>query len=131
MSGSISDILTTLKNGVVAMNTLSSYLKNGINLGRGAMPASFFTYYTVAPNTRVVLTYIDICNTSASSQTVYVSLVSVNGTAGADNALISGLPIPANSSFQWSGAQALAPGESIAAYATSADVVIHLTGAGG
>jgi len=131
MSGSISDILTTLKNGVIAMNTLSSYLKNGINLGRGALPASFFTYYTVAANTKIVLTNIDLCNTSGSSETVSVCLVPAGAVAGADNALIYDLPIPANSSFQWVGAQALGPNESIAAKASATAVVIHLTGAGG
>lgn len=131
MSASLSDILTTMKNGVTAMNTLSSYLKNGINLGRGPVSVAVATFYTVAPNTRIVLTNIDLCNTSGSPQTISVFLVSSGSTASVANALIYALPIAANSVFQWVGAQALAPGDSIAAEASTTDVIIHLTGAGG
>jgi len=130
-ASSLSDLLTTLKNGVVAVNTLSNYLASRINMGRGAMALAYTTLYTVQPNNNVVLTNIDICNTDAAPAQVWVSIVSPGGTAGASNALIYGANVPANSLMQWQGAMPMAPGETVQCYATATTCTIMASGSGG
>ena len=130
-SASIADILTTLKNGVVAMNTLTSVLSSRISMGRGAMDTSWATLYTVAAGNPVVITNIDICNTAGAPAQIYVALVPSGQTAGTGNALFYGASIPANSSMQWYGAQALAAGDTVQCYASATTCTIMATGAGG
>ena len=130
-ASSLSDLLTTLKNGVIAVNTLSNYLASRINMGRGAMALSYATLYTVQPNNNIVLTNIDICNTAGVAAQVWVSIVPSGGTAGTDNALIYGANVPANSLMQWVGSLPMSPGETVQCYATATTCTIMASGAGG
>jgi len=131
MSGSLSDILTTMKNGVVGINNLASAFRSAVNLGRGAMELSYAVLYTVPGNTTVLVTCIDICNTSGSAQTVYVSFVPSGGTAGTGNALLYGFFIAANDIFQWAGEQVLSPGDTIQCYASATSCTIMVSGSVG
>jgi hypothetical protein len=131
MSASLSDILTTLKNGVQGINALTSAIRNSISLGRGSMDTSYTTIYTVPKENTVLVATIDICNTSSSLQTVYVSFVPAGGTAGPSNALLYGFAIAANDTFQWNGEQILEAGDTIQCYASATDCTIMVSGSWG
>lgn len=135
---SLDDILTTQKNGVIALNNLAlttSYqyafnkgqiLKSG-SLGTGG----YSSLFTVPSTKQMTVTDIEICNTSAVGAVFYISLVPSGGTAGASNALFYNAPIPAYTTIQWTGNQVIAPSGSIQAYASSNAVTIMVSGGPG
>jgi hypothetical protein len=131
MSASISDLLTTMKNGVVGINTLASAFRSTINLGRGPMELSYAVLYTVPKDTTIMVSCIDICNTSGSAQTVYVSFVPSGDTVGTGNAILYGFSIAANDIYQWSGEQVLSPGDTIQGYASATSCTIMVSGSAG
>ena len=135
---SLDDILTTQKNGVVALNVLALTSQNqyaynkGLPLTRGAANSSGYSIlYTVPSTQQMTITDIEICNTGATSATFYVSFVPSGGTAGANNALFYAAPIPGNSTVQWTGAQVLAPSTTVQGYASSNAVTIMISGGPG
>lgn len=135
---SLDDILTTQKNGVIAINNLGQYI-NGIYLySKGATLSSgaattggYSTIYTVPNNIQMAIVDIEICNTSATPATFYVSLVPPGGAAGAGNALFYSAPINGNSTVQWTGQQVLASGGFVAAYASATTVTFKVGGGPG
>jgi hypothetical protein len=138
MPASLDDILTTQKNGVVAINTLGQYIgKNwaftkGTSLSRAAMPTgSVGTLITVNTGFQYTVNDIEICNTSSSAQTFSIYLVPSGGSATAANALFYNAPIPANTTVQWTGMQVVGAGGSIQALSSSASVSIMVNGGQG
>lgn len=138
MATSLDDILTTQKNGVVAINNISvslaglyAYVK-GTPLSSGsAGTGTYATLYTVPSGRQMAIVDIEICNTSATPATFYISLVPSGGTAGATNALFYNAPINGNTTVQWTGQQVLTAGSFVAAYASSSSVTIKVGGAPG
>lgn len=128
MSASLTDLLTTQKNGVVAINQLARQGAVAVLLGRGAMPLAYAVFYTCPKGVRTYVTDIDICNTASAAATVYVSLVPSNSTPGAGNAIFYATPIPANSTLQWTGAQIINPGDTIQVYASATTCTINISG---
>lgn len=135
---SLDDILTTQKNGVVAINGIGQALVGIYNYTKGAALSSgsagtgtYATLYTVPANTQMAIVDIEICNTNASSATFYISLVPSGGTAGASNALFYAAPINGNTTVQWTGQQVLSAGGTVQAYASSSAVTIKVGGGPG
>jgi len=135
---SLDDILTTQKNGVIALNnialtTANQYAYNkGLPLTRGTANTSGFSIlYTVPSTQQMTITDIEICNTGATTAIFYVSFVPSGGSAGANNALFYGAPIPGNSTVQWTGAQVLAPSSTVQGYASSNAVTMMIAGGPG
>lgn len=137
MTTSLNDILTTQKNGVVAINNLGNYVKGiltyttGTNLSRVPMSTSTTTLYTVGSGVQFTLKDIEICNTSATPATFTIYLVASGGTASAGNALFYSAPIPGNTTVQWTGNQVLPTGASIQASASATTVTIMIAGGQG
>jgi len=131
---SLDDILTTQKNGVVAINSLSQSLKYVYNLMRGtpvsptASTTSVSTLYTVPSTGQFLLTDIEICNTSATAGTFTIYLVPSGGTASASNALFATAPIAGNTTVQWTGQQSLAAGSTVQALASATTITIKVSG---
>lgn len=138
MAASLDDILTTQKNGVVAINGINlavsglfSYIR-GAPLSSGPAPTgSYSTLYTVPTGRQVAIVDIEICNTSASPARFFVSLVESGGTAGASNAIFYDAPIPGNTTVQWTGQQVLLAGGFVAAYASASSVTFKIGGGPG
>lgn len=135
---SLDDILTTQKNGVIALNNLAlttakQYAYNkGLPLTREAANSSGFATLFIVPSTQqMTVTDIEICNTGATPAVFYISFVPSGGTAGANNALFYAAPIPGNSTVQWTGAQVLAPSSTVQGYASSNAVSIMIAGGPG
>ena len=134
---SSSTSLTTLKNAVVAINTIATNVGNlflfakGQLLFRGAMTTSTSTLFTVQSGSQYTVTDIEIANTSAGSLTYSVYLVPSGGTAVAGNALFGTVSIAANTTFQWKGAQVLQAGGTIQAIGSGTALTIHITGGQG
>jgi hypothetical protein len=135
---SLDDILTTQKNGVVALSaialtTANQYAYNkGLPLTRGAANSSgFATLYIVPSTQQMTINDIEICNTGATPAIFYVSFVPSGGTAGANNALFYAAPIPGNSTVQWTGSQVLAASSTVQGYASSNAVTIMISGGPG
>ena len=117
MAASLDDILTTQKNGVIAINNLGQYIlgistfMKGTPLASGAAgTGTYSVLYTVPTNKQMAISDIEICNTSATPATFYVSLVPSGGTAGASNAVFYAAPINGNTTVQWTGFQVLTAG---------------------
>jgi hypothetical protein len=132
---SLADILTTQKNGVVGINAIAQalnglllYSKGDVLSSGAAGTGSYATLYTVPTGFQVAIVDIEICNTSATAATFYVSLVPLGGTAGASNALFYAAPINGNSTVQWTGQQVLDAGGFVAAYASASSVTIKVGG---
>lgn len=132
---SLDDILTTQKNGVVAINSIGSSLTGLYTYVKGApltrAPAAtggFATLYTVPIGKQLTLTDIEICNTGSSPQTFYIALVADGDTAGTTNALFYAAPIYSKMTVQWTGQQIVGSNGTVQAYASSADVVIMISG---
>lgn len=138
MPASLDDILTTQKNGVVAINGINSAVSSLFAYVRGSSissgPAGTGSYaklYTVPTGRQVTINDIEICNTGSSPATFYISLVPSGGTAGASNALFYAAPINGNTTVQWSGQQILGGGGFVSAYASSSNITIKVNGAPG
>lgn len=131
---SLDDILTTQKNGVVAINGLSQNLGVISSIYRGSpqpsgnMGTSVGTVYTVPTGQQFTLTDIEICNASGTATTFSVYLVASGGTAGTSNALFYNAPINGNTTVQWTGSTALSAGSTVQASAGTATVTIKISG---
>ena len=135
---SLDDILTTQKNGVVAINSISTalaglyaYVKGTPITRAPAATGGYSPLYTVPTGKQLTLTDIEICNTGSTAETFYVSLVAPGGSAGAGNALFYAAPISPHMTVQWTGQQILAAGSTVQAYASSANVTIMISGSPG
>lgn len=131
---SLDDILTTQKNGVIAINNLSQNIGIIAAVYRGGpQPSgnagtSIGTVYTVPTGQQFTLTDIEICNASATVSTFSIYLVASGGTAGTTNALFYNAPINGNTTVQWTGSTALSAGSTIQASSGSGNVVIKISG---
>jgi len=138
MPVSLDDILTTQKNGVVAINGINISLAGlylyvkGTPLASGeAATGGYATLYTVPTGKQMAIVDLEICNTSAVPATFYISLVTAGNTADATNALFYNAPINGNTTVQWTGQQVLTAGSFVAAYASSSSVTFKVGGAPG
>lgn len=138
MPASLDDILTTQKNGVVAINTIGQYIgkiwtfTKGTGLSSVAMPTgSTGILFTVDPGLQYDINNIEICNTSSSAQTFTIYFVPSGGTAAASNALFYNAPIAPNTTVQWTGSQVLGSGASMQAIASSSSISIMVNGGQG
>lgn len=131
---SLADILTTQKNGVVAINNLSQNIGviaavyRGGPQPTGAAGSTIGTIYTVPTGQQFTLTDIEICNASSSASSFSIYLVASGGTAGTTNALFYNAPINANTTVQWTGSTALSTGSTIQASSASGNVTIKISG---
>ena len=100
----------------------------GVKLGQMAMTTDYLLLYRVPKDTRTYDKDMDICNTTGSAITVYVSLVALGGTAGTTNALFYNTNIPANSTMQWTGSEILEAGDTIWVKASATGLTINATG---
>lgn len=135
MPANLDDILTTQKNGVVAINginqALSSLLafESGSALPAGTAPTGTYgTLYTVPTGRQATITDIEICNTGTVAATFNISLCSSGQTAGASNALFYNAQIPPGTTVQWTGKQTLSAGGFVAAYASVSAVTFKING---
>lgn len=131
---SLDDILTTQKNGVVAINNLANYYNSLLQITRGtpvsSSPATtaVSTLYTVPNGLQFLLQDIEICNTTSVPATFNIYIVPSNGTASQGNALFYSAPISGNSTVQWTGNLSLASGTTIQALASVTTVTIKISG---
>lgn len=86
------------------------------------------TIRTTPSNSRDLLKTMDIANNAAGVAVVSVYLVPSGDSASADNIIIPGVSIPANTSLQWSGTQVLDAGAAIQATSSIANVAITASG---
>jgi len=134
MPASLDDILTTQKNGVVAINGLNQNIGfigavyRGNPQPSGAAGTSIGTIYTVPANQQFTLTDIEICNASAAATTFSIYLVASGGTAGTSNALFYSAPINGNTTVQWTGSTALSAGSTVQVLAGAATVSMKISG---
>jgi hypothetical protein len=99
-----------------------------LQLGQAAITTSYASVYTVPANTRTYVKQIDICNTTASPITVYVSLVPSSGTAGTGNALFYNATLGGYSTLSWTGTQVLSAAGTLQAKASSVGCTITASG---
>jgi hypothetical protein len=131
---SLTDILSALQNGVVAINTLAgrtSGLYNNLaiaSLFQGPVTTSYTVLYTSASNSASHIDDILFCNTTGSAITISMSIVAPGGTASASNAIFFGLSIPANSTLTWTGRIIVPAGYTVQALASGAGLTLTISG---
>lgn len=138
MSTSLGDILTTQKNGVVALGDISRYTQAIANLlaifgglskiGQAAMTTGYTTLYTCPLGQRACLVDMNICNTTAAPIGIYVSAVPSGGSAGASNAIFYNASLPAYSTMQWTGSVAMTAGDTLQVKASATGCTITASG---
>jgi hypothetical protein len=97
-------------------------------LAQAAIPTTLYNLYIVPPTTQTYIKDFDICNTTGSPIQVSVYLVPYGGTAGAANAIMYSVSIPAYTMMQWTGTQILNVGDYIRVQASSAGCTINISG---
>lgn len=100
----------------------------GKRLGQSGLTTSYATLYTTPPNVRTYVREFDICNTTSSSITVYVSLVVKGESVGTGNAIFYNAAVPAYSTLQWCGVQILDAGDTIQAKASATGCTVTISG---
>lgn len=95
----------------------------------GQPSTSATTLYTAPASTTTIVKNIVICNTTASDATITVYFVPSAGSAGATNAIISGLTVTANNTLIIECSGVLATGDFISSLqGTSGALTLHITG---
>ncbi len=134
MAASIDDILTAIKNNVVAIgnaatNLLSLYKALPTTpLVSGPATTSVSTVYTAQAFSTSHINTINICNTSSSAATVSVYLVPYGGTASSANAVFYNVPVPANTTVLWESVLILPANGTIQVSASTTAVTIMIAG---
>lgn len=100
-----------------------------VQLASGPVTTSDVVIYTTPNVTRTFVKDINICNTSASAQTINLNIVEVTGVAGTANALLYGFSIAANSVYRWTGVQIMNAGEKISVKGSAAGLTVFISGA--
>jgi len=139
MTASLSDILTTQKNGVIAINNLASYTQTIANYttvlagtDQLAPPTQsttgYVTIYTAPAGVIGRIAEIDICNTNAVAATFSIAIVSAGGSAGVGNALFYNAPINGNTTVQWTGSLGLNAGDFIQVKGSVTGITFNVSG---
>lgn len=134
MSASLSDILTTQKNGVIAINNLASYLLSVYNnittvqLCQLGLTTSVSTLYTASSGAQSHINSINICNTTSSAINVYLFFVPSGGAAGAGNAIFYNTAVPGGTTVLWESTQVIGAGATIQGYASATGVTVTVSG---
>lgn len=139
MTASLSDILTTQKNGVIAINNLASYTSNladstGVLAGVDQLApptgatTGYVTIYTAPFGVIGRISEIDICNGNNAPATFYIHLIPAGGTASTSNALFYNAPIAGNATVQWTGGLALHAGDFVQVKASTTGITFNLCG---
>lgn len=100
-----------------------------VKLGQAAVTTGVTTLYTVPASTRTLLKEFSIANTTGVAINVRVFLVPSAGAAGATNAFLYDVPVPANNALQYNGVQVMNTGDTIQVQAASAGLTITASGA--
>jgi len=132
---SLDDILTTQKNGVVAINNMAqilSYMSYVYIADPSPTVQSTTTanvLYTVPNTLQYTVTGIDICNTSGSADTFTICFVAPGDVAGTLNALYYSAPIAAYTTISWRGGTAIDSNYTIQAFAGTTNLTFKISGA--
>lgn len=100
----------------------------GKQLAQRAITTAYIPIYITPANTRAYIKDIDVCNTTALTVAVYVSLVNANDVVGTANALLYNATIPAYSTLQWTGSQILSAGGGVQVKASAVGCSITISG---
>jgi len=132
---SLTDILSALQNGVVAINTLNKNIGGVYNnlttssIYQGPISSTMIqVLYASASGSASHIDSILFCNTTAGSLDVDISIVPPGGTASASNAVFFNMAIPANTTDTWVGKIIVPAGYSIQAFATGPGLTITISG---
>ena len=104
-----------------------------LRLSQDTMTTTLSVTYRTPFNVRTYVKDIDISNTTSTSINVSVFLVPNNNSTGTTvattaNALFYNVPVPGNSTLQWTGAQILNPSDTIQIQASASGCTITVTG---
>lgn len=134
--GSISDILTTLKNVVTSIANAGNYIQGIYNniptnlLFSGSATLSSSILYTASSQSKSHVNNINICNTSSSSQTFSVFFVQNGSTPSISNAIFYNCTMNPYSTVLWTGSMILLPQGTLQASASSTSVTFMVSGNG-
>jgi hypothetical protein len=111
----------------MAVNLIQAVTINRVMLYRGQPTTSSATMYTTTTDTKIAS--IVMCNTSAATATVTISVVNSGGTAGVTNQVLSGLSIPAYTTVMMDTNIYMTGGDFIAAnQSTSGAITVSISG---
>lgn len=99
-----------------------------VQLGQAAITGAYATIYTVPASTITYLKNMDVCNTTASTVNLYVSIVPAAGIASASNSLFFNVPILGGSTLQWTGTQILSVNSTLQVKGSTTGLTITASG---
>lgn len=99
-----------------------------VKLSQAALTTSAVLLYTVPANTRTIVKYINIVNTTAGALTVDVYLLSSGGTA-TTNALIYHESVASHARLLWSGVAVMNSGDLMYALGSATGLTLYASGA--
>ena len=132
--GSLSDILTALKNVVTAISNIGVYSQSIYNnvptkqLFSGAATTSVSTLFSASSSVNAHINTINICNTSSSAATFSIYIVPSGGAASASNAVFYNCSIAPNATVLWTGTLVMPPSSSLQASASVTAVTFMFAG---
>jgi len=101
-----------------------------VKLSQAALTTSAVLLYTVPANTRTIVKYINIVNTTAGALTVDVYLLSSGDTATATtNALIYHESVASYARLPWSGVAVMNSGDLMYALGSATGLTLYASGA--
>lgn len=131
---SASDIMSSLKNVVLALSNLGTYIKNLYDgtpnrlIFMGLSTTSVSTLYKASSESATHINKINICNTSGSAASFSIFTVPSGGTAGASNAIYYSFPIAANAVIIWDSTAIIPINGSLQASASTPTICFHVVG---
>lgn len=138
MSASLGDMLTAVKNGVVALGNISQHIQTVANyssfmfgfnrLAQAALTTSYVTLYTCPANQRACVTNITVCNTNNTNSHLYLSIVPQNGTAGTGNSAFYNFQISAHDTQIFQLSLPMNALDTLQAKASATGVTIFISG---
>jgi hypothetical protein len=132
---SLSDVLTTFKNNVLAISNLTTYIQGQYNniataqLFAGPATVVASTLYIASSGAKSHINAINVCNTAGAGATYSMFIVPPGGTAGTANAIFYSAAIAANTTVLWTPGPWIVPaGATIQASASATTVTFMLAG---
>lgn len=127
MATSLGDVLSALKNGVIAINNLASAYSFSL-IANSALTTSTATLYTVGSSSTAYVNDICFCNTTGSAITVNLFLTPINLLADSSTALFYGFSVAANTTYHWNGLQVVNSKGTIQASASAPGCTVMISG---
>lgn len=97
-------------------------------LHHAELPTTDGLLYTAPTKTRTYVREINVCNTNAGANALYLRVVPPGGSSTAAEAIYHAYAVATNTTFTFAHSLVLEEGWMLYGYATLADMILHISG---